>query len=105
MRDYHHNIFCYYKGSAQDDKDREQQLEDNTTKALINTLEYCNPSVATSFLKWLDIKAPDSSVYVLQKATIGGEKLRRKTQRLLLAIVGAANKVNESVCGINCQPR
>jgi hypothetical protein len=98
MRDHHRNIFCYYKGAAQDDKDREQQLEDNTTKALINTLDYCSPSVATSFLEWLDVRAPGSAEYVLQKTTIGSEKIRRKAQRLMLAIVGAANKANESVC-------
>jgi hypothetical protein len=98
MRDHHRNIFCYYKGAAQDEKDREQQLEDNTTKALINTLDYCSPSVAMKFLKWLDIRTPGSPEYVLQKTTIGTDKIRRKAQRLLVAIVGAGNKANEYVC-------
>lgn len=37
MTDFHRNIFSYYKGASQPEQDREQQLEDNTTKALVNT--------------------------------------------------------------------
>jgi hypothetical protein len=98
MTDFHRNIFPYYRGGAHLEQDREQQREDNTTKALINTLDYCSPHVATKFLEWLGITAPRRAEFVLKKATIGSEKIRRKSQRLLLAIVGATNGANESVC-------
>ena len=40
MVDFHHNIFCYYRGFKDEEQSRIRQLEDNTTKALINTLEH-----------------------------------------------------------------
>jgi hypothetical protein len=98
MTDFHRNIFFYYKGAAEHEQDREQQLEDNTTKALINTLEHCDPKVATTFLEWLGITAPGIPKLLLQKSAIGSGLIRSKAKRLLLAIVGSVNKKNESVC-------
>ncbi len=34
-----------------------RQLENNTTKALINTLELAEPSVRRAFMEWLGIRA------------------------------------------------
>jgi hypothetical protein len=98
MTGFRRNIFSYYKGSSQKEQDREQQLEDNTTKALINTLENCDRYVVTEFLKWLGIAEPGRTAFVMQKSTIGHERIRRKKDRLLLAIVGASNEKNESIC-------
>src|SRR5262245_14409373 len=100
MAEFHRNIYGYYRGAAQQEQDREQQLEDNTTKALINTLEYCSPEVAIRFLEWLGIKEPRKAEFVLQKNTIGKEKISNKAQRLLLAIVGSSKAAtkSESVC-------
>jgi hypothetical protein len=82
VADFHRNIFSYYRGASQPEQDREQQLEDNTTKALVNTLEHCRRHVATKFLEWLGISTPRNISFVQQKGTIGDERIRRKSQRL-----------------------
>ncbi len=87
VTDFHHNIFYYYRGSQQSDQDRERQFENNTTKALINTLEYCNPKVVIKFLAWLGITATEPIKFELQKVTIGEGKIHTKPQRLLLGLV------------------
>jgi hypothetical protein len=87
MADFHHNIFYYYRGAQQSDRERERQLEDNTTKALINTLKHCDPKVTFEFLGWLGIKATKPVTLELQKATISKGEIGNKSQRLLLGIV------------------
>jgi hypothetical protein len=54
--DRHHNCFFYYRGpsmaKAGDEAGRiHQQVEDNTTKALINVLERSTPKVGRSFME------------------------------------------------------
>jgi len=90
MTDFHHNIFHYYRGAQRSNRERERQLEDNTTKALINTLEHCGPTVALGFLKWLSIEVLEQVGQVkfeLQKATIGTGEIQSRSQRLLLGLV------------------
>jgi hypothetical protein len=98
MADFHHNIFYYYRGAKQSEQEQEQQLEDNTTKALINTLQHCSLVIATKFLEWVGITAPSKIEFALQKPTIGSEKIHHKSQRLLLGIVGTIKAENESIC-------
>lgn len=86
MADYHHNIFYYYTGAKQSVHSREQQLENNTTKALINTLEHCNSQVVIEFLRWLGITATEPVEFELQKATISKGDVESKSQRLLLGL-------------------
>ena len=95
MTDFHHNIFYYYRGAKQSDLDVDSQLEDNTTKALINTLENCSTKVVVEFLKWLGIEAAGKAKFELQKKTIGGMRIRPKPQRLLLGLV---DKGENAVC-------
>jgi hypothetical protein len=92
MTDFHHNIFYYYRGAKQSDLDFDSQLEDNTTKALINTLEHCSSKVVVEFLKWLNIEAAGKSRFELQKKTIGERRIGRKSQRLLLGLVDKGQK-------------
>lgn len=89
MTDFHENVFYYYRGLRQSRPDQyDRQLEDNTTKALINTLQHCDASVALKFLAWLGIEATEKVAVQLQRATIGTARIRRASQRVLLGIVG-----------------
>jgi len=58
--DPHRNIFCFYRAPrkhVEGDFIYDQQLENNVTKSLINTLEYSNPRTAlNSFLALLESK-------------------------------------------------
>lgn len=48
----HHNCFFYFRGPSTRSRDGvDRQVEDNTTKALINVLEHSDRGVASSFLK------------------------------------------------------
>ncbi len=87
MPDFHHNIFYYYRGARQADSEFERQLEDNTTKALINTLEHCSQTVSQRFLKWLGIDANGKTNFELQRKTIGETKIKGKSERLLLGLI------------------
>ena len=82
MTDVHRNIFSYYKGASQPEQDREQQLEDNTTKALVNTLEHCGRHVTIKFLEWLGISTARKINFVQQKVSIGDERIREKAAAL-----------------------
>jgi hypothetical protein len=49
----HRNCFYYFRGPAArsvEGREIEHQVEDNTTKALINVIEHSDRSVLTSFL-------------------------------------------------------
>ncbi len=104
MTDFHHNIFYYYRGpqqakeQAKQGASYDQQLENNTTKALINTLKHCSPTVAMKFLEWLGITAIGKVEVALQKRTIGTEKIRRTSQRLLLGLVDKPEENADSIC-------
>ena len=93
MTDFHRNVFYYYRGAQQSNKDRDSQLENNTTKALINTLDHCGDAVALRFLDWLGIKTAGQVEYELQKATTGD--IGSKSQRLLLGIVPPAKQEDD----------
>jgi len=90
--DFHHNIFYYYGRSnstynPRDAKIRETQLENNTTKALVNTLTYCSDSVKEEFFKRLGLKWKAPSNFMLQTKIVDGSYLGPDTKKLLLGIV------------------
>jgi len=55
------NIFYYYKGSTDKQQQRDKQIEDNTTKALINTLEYSSDSLLGYLLAEIGIPCTTKS--------------------------------------------
>jgi len=79
MRKYnpYRNIFYYYRGPSNKRKDEhgDKQLEDNTTKALINALENSEKGLLEHFLKQLDIN-PKSFHKVSYDLQIAEEKSR-----------------------------
>jgi len=89
MADFHHNIFYCYRGAHQQEREKERQLEDNVTKALINTLQHANGRIRKEFLKWLDISihADDRVRFVLQRPSIGEKRIAKKKRRVLLALL------------------
>jgi len=87
MPDFHHNIFYYYRGASQINTEFERQLEDNTTKALINTLEHCSKAVSKRFLNWLGINSNGKIHFELQRKSIGEAKISGKSKRLLLGLL------------------
>jgi hypothetical protein len=99
MSDFHKNIFYFYRGPKQKRQNLEQQLEDNTTKALINVLENCNRKVVNAFLEHINIKLSksDQIQFDLQNPTIGIEKIFNKNQKILLAIVENDLPKNKSI--------
>jgi hypothetical protein len=56
VTDPHHNVFFYYRGQVRAKSEeeaerlREQQVEDNTTKALVNLLEWSDASLTQEFV-------------------------------------------------------
>jgi len=56
--DLHENVFYGYRGPVADADARERQLEDDLTKALVNTLSLGGEGVCRAFLA--DIGTPDA---------------------------------------------
>lgn len=96
------NVFYSFRGaSAQsrgDDADvtepsQRAQLEDNVTKALVNTLQHTHVAVRDRFLELVGVPNARSSCadrgvnYFLQRAPHGDDAVFRKRHRVLLGIV------------------
>ena len=84
--DLHHNIFYSYRGPDTIGVDRDRQIENNITKAMINTLSLGGEAVWRPFLGELGLASATGAKFLLQRPDLpsGGAKTRR--DRVLLAI-------------------
>lgn len=68
VTDPHRNIFCFYRAPRKHIEDSfifDEQLENNVTKSLINTLEYCNSATALgSFLALIESKIYKDKIHL-----------------------------------------
>ena len=55
LRDPHENLFYYYRGASENQKKHEIQLENNLTKALINTLDLSDKQITDDFLGFIGL--------------------------------------------------
>lgn len=82
--DLHHNLFYSYRGPITDDADRDRQLENNLTKALINTLKLGGETVWRPFLAKLGLAGVPHD-FLLQREDLPGGAVNRR-HRVLLGI-------------------
>jgi hypothetical protein len=106
MADFHHNVFYYYHGAHRSEHERERQLENNTTKALVNTLEHCSDGVAIGFLSWLGITTVERGLVELQRPTVEMARPPDGPRSLLLGLVprGMERGCDELLTGAANQP-
>lgn len=84
--DLHHNLFYSYRGPNVDIVDRDRQLENNITKALINTLDLGGSSVCGPFLEWLGLADRPNVKFLLQRCDLPTATAADKRDRVLLGI-------------------
>jgi hypothetical protein len=82
--DLHQNLFYSYRGPITDDADRDRQLENNLTKALINTLKLVGETVWRPFLAELGLAGVPRD-FLLQRRDIPGGAASKR-HRVLLGI-------------------
>src|SRR4051812_16856162 len=84
--DLHHNLFYSYRGPSPDEADRERQLENNLTKALINTLSLGGDAVWRPFLGDLGLGGVQRVEFLLQRRDLPCGGAANKRHRILLGI-------------------
>lgn len=84
--DLHHNIFYGYRGPISDDGARERQLENNVTKALVNTLRLGGEPVWRPFLAELGVPDASQAEFLLQRTELPSGPASLKKRRILLGI-------------------
>jgi hypothetical protein len=84
--DLHHNLFYSYRGPSADDADRDRQLENNLTKALINTLKLGGEAVWRPFLADLGLVDATPPEFLLQRRDLPSGSACKKRNRVLLGI-------------------
>jgi hypothetical protein len=83
--DLHHNVFYGYRGPGTD-TDRERQLENNLTKALVNTLSLGGEEVCRAFLAEIGIRGARDVKFLMQRRELPTGRAKDKQDRVLLGI-------------------
>ncbi len=84
--DLHHNLFYSYRGPNTGDGDRERQLENNVTKALINTLQLGEEAVWRPFLTECGLPDASNAAFLLQRQDLPSGLAAHRQHRVLLGI-------------------
>ncbi len=84
--DLHHNLFYSYRGPNTDDRDRERQLENNITKALVNTLRLGGETVWRPFLAEFGVTDARDAAFLLQRRDLASGGAAQRRCRVLLGI-------------------
>ncbi len=84
--DLHHNLYYSYRGSATSDVDRDRQLENNLTKALMNTLILGGEEVSQPFIRSLGVANPKDTMFLLQRRDLPSSPAASKKLRVLFGI-------------------
>ncbi|MGA2368812.1 MAG: hypothetical protein ABSF74_09635 [Dehalococcoidia bacterium] len=95
--DPHENIFYYYRGPTrvnESEKQFDRQLENNTTKALINLLYYSSEKALPQFVQLINSKLSNYTLPIKQ-----GSAYRFSLQRMPELCKTASNKVLITICG------
>jgi hypothetical protein len=90
--DLHHNLFYSYRGPDTEGNDCDRQLENNVTKALINTLRLGGEPVWRPFLTWLGIADARDVKFLLQHSDLPTGHAANKRCRVLLGISQQGSK-------------
>ena len=94
--DPHHNLFYFYRGPESKHKkedsnsvSKDVQVENNTTKALINVLKHCTSGICKEFINsFFKLDLDISNIkFALQKSTIGEQRIKSKKNRLIYMII------------------
>lgn len=86
--DLHHNIFYAYRGPEAASTDRDRQLENNLTKALMNTLRLGGEAVWRPFLAALGCTGATGAKFLLQR----GVKRGRSSAKLISSQVARCGR-------------
>ncbi len=84
--DLHRNLFYGYRGPVADNADRDPQLENNVTKAFINTLALGGETVWRPFLAELGVADAKGAEFLLQRHNLPLGLAAHKSHRVLLGI-------------------
>ncbi len=89
------SVFFSYRGASRDDESRLTQLEDNLTKAIVNTMRYGGPLVEKAILAALGIPWVEELSYDMQTEFPATLRLERRPRRYLVGLIPPGAKVGE----------
>lgn len=84
-------MFYSYRGATEDNTDRDRQIENNLTKALVNTLSLGREPVWRRFLANIGLPDATDAKFLLQRRDLPSGGARKKRDRVLLGISKATS--------------